>query len=247
MKILIADDEALARQRLQSLLKEISGDFTILATANNGLEALNQCISEKPDLALLDIRMPKMDGLQAAAEIIKANLNIPVVFITAYDEHALAAFDNNAIDYLLKPVKKQRLEAMLEKAKHFRFSPQSSLEQLPLTSTTRKYLCSHSHQGTNIIDLNHILCFKADSKYVSAITATQTFLLDEPLKALEEEFSGAFFRVHRNALVNISAIKLLNKSSAGQHQVILDGLEQPVAVSRRHQAKLGKFLRESSR
>ncbi len=246
MKILIADDEPLARQRLQRLLAEINPQFTILADASNGLEALHQCISEKPDLALLDIRMPTMDGLQTAIEITKAKLNTSVVFITAYDEHALAAFDNNAIDYLLKPVKKARLEIMLEKANRFILSSETLIEKLPPRLTPRKHLCAHSHLGTSIINTADILCFKAESKYVSAITATETFLLDESLKALENEFSQQLFRVHRNALVNISAIKLLRKDSNGQYQVTLAGLDEPIIVSRRHHADLNKFLHGSS-
>jgi len=246
MKILIADDEPLARQRLQSLLTEINPNFTILANASTGLEALEQCVDEKPDLILLDIRMPKMDGLQAAIEITKAKLNTSIVFVTAYDEHALEAFDNNAIDYLLKPVKKQRLEIMLEKAARIGISQKEQLSRLPTSPSPRKHLCSHSHLGTNIININDVLCFKADSKYVSAITAKESFLLDEPLKALEEEFAQQFFRVHRNALVNINAIKLLNKDSAGQHQVLITNLDDPIIVSRRHYADLNKFLKNTT-
>lgn len=246
MKILIADDEPLARQRLKRLLEEIDPSFNVYADAGNGVEALKQCISEKPDLALLDIRMPTMDGLQTAIEITKAKLNTSVVFITAYDEHALAAFDNNAIDYLLKPVKKARLEIMLEKAKRFGISQEALIEKLPSHQTPRKKLCTHSHLGTSIINTADILCFKADSKYVSAITATETFLLDESLKTLENEFSQQFFRVHRNALVNVSAIKLLSKDSNGQYQLSLYGLTEPIIVSRRHHAELNRFLRHKT-
>jgi len=246
MKILIADDEPLARLRLQSLLVEINPELTILADASNGLEALEQCIKEKPNLVLLDIRMPKMDGLQAAIEISKAKLNTSIAFVTAYDEHALAAFDNNAIDYLLKPVKKERLETMLEKVKRVSFPQEDSLNRLPASPSPRKHICAHSHLGTNIINLNEVLCFKADSKYTSAMTATDSFLLDESLKALEEEFSQQFFRVHRNALVNINAIKSLCKDNTGQHQVIINGLNEPITVSRRHYTDLNKFLRNSN-
>jgi len=243
MKILIADDEPLARLRLQSLLLEIDPKFTVFANASNGLSALEQCIKEKPDLALLDIRMPKMDGLQAAIEITKAKLKTSIVFITAYDEHALAAFDNNAIDYLLKPVKKERLEQMLEKAKRIDFSQKGDLTNLPASPVPRKHLCSHSHLGTKIINLNDILCFKADNKYTTTMTTTGSFLLDESLKALEEEFSLQFFRVHRNALVKINAIKSLGKNSAGQHEVFMTGLDTPITVSRRHHTALNKLLR----
>ncbi|PCI20115.1 MAG: DNA-binding response regulator [Piscirickettsiaceae bacterium] len=242
MKILIADDEPLARQRLKRILNEIDSDFTVLSNAGNGLEALTQCLIEKPDLALLDIRMPTMDGLQTATEIMKANLNTAVVFVTAYDEYAVAAFDNNAIDYLLKPVKKQRLEIMLEKAKQFSLS-QEKITKAELATTPREHLCAHSHLGVEIIKLTDVLYFKADNKYVSAVTSSKSTLLDESLKALEIEFAELFFRIHRNSLINISTIKLINKNSSGQHQVIIDGIDEPIIVSRRHQAELKKRLR----
>jgi len=243
MKILIADDEPLARQRLQSLLTEINPEFTILASAGNGLDALKQCIHEKPELVLLDIRMPKMDGLQAAIEITKAKLNTSIVFVTAYDEHALAAFNNNAIDYLLKPVKKERLKTMLEKVGRISFPQESKLANLPASPSPRKHLCAHSHLGTNIINLSNILCFKADNKYVSAITAADSYLIDDSLKGLEKEFPQQFFRVHRNALVNIHAIKLLSKDAAGKLLVFITGLSEPIIVSRRHHANLNAFLK----
>lgn len=115
MKILIADDEALARQRLKSILEEIDPTFELFADARNGLEALEQCAELEPDIALLDIRMPKMDGLQVANALLKTDLKTHVIFTTAYDEYAIEAFDNNAIDYLLKPVKKEGLIQSLEK------------------------------------------------------------------------------------------------------------------------------------
>ena len=244
MKILIADDEPLARQRLKRLLTDINPEYDISFDASNGLEALNQCIKEKPDLVLLDIRMPSMDGLQAATEIVKAKLNTAIVFITAYDEYALAAFDNNAIDYLLKPVKKQRLEAMLSKVQQFNVSQADMSTTNGLIAPPRKHLCAHSHVGIEVINITDILYFKADNKYVCAVTATTSTLLEESLKSLEKEFEEQFFRVHRNSLINVSAVKLVNKNTEGQYQVILHGIEEPIIVSRRQQAELNRRLRQ---
>lgn len=245
MKIVIADDEALARQRLKRLLTDIDEQLIISADASNGLEALQACIEQQPDLVLLDIRMPAMDGLQAATEIRKALPDTAIVFITAYDKYALAAFDTHAIDYLLKPVKQQRLAVMLEKAKKLSTSQQHVIASSSLNPAPRNHLCAHSHMGTEVVNVADILCFKADNKYVSAITANTSTLLEESLKTLEAEFSEQFIRTHRNALVNINAIQRLSKNHEGQWQVILNGLDDPINVSRRHHANVNKRLKGS--
>lgn len=245
MKILIADDEPLARKRLRRMLNEINEEYIILSDASNGLDALNLCIQEEPTLALLDIRMPKMDGLQVAAEISKARLSTAIVFTTAFDEYALSAFDTNAIDYLLKPIKKERLELMLAKIKHFNLTADNPQQQLDIPSTPRQHLCNHTHAGTNIINVSDILYFKADHKYVCAVTANDTFLLEDSLKVLEIEFKQLFLRIHRNALINIEAIRKVTRATSG-YQVLLKGLETPIRVSRRHQAQLNAFLQKRS-
>lgn len=245
MKILIADDEALARQRLKRILEEIDPTLDVYADANNGLEALEQCIQIQPNVALLDIRMPKMDGLQAAAEIIKAKLNTHVVFTTAYDQYALEAFDNNAIDYLLKPVKKERLTQSLERIKRLNEPPASPIFSAQPLQNPRQHLCAHTHTGLKVINVSDILFFKADNKYVEASTSNDSVLLDDSLKVLAEEFGDLFFRIHRNALVNINAIKAITKTSTGQPTLLLHGTDETLSISRRHQAELNKRLRMS--
>ncbi|PHS72934.1 MAG: DNA-binding response regulator [Cycloclasticus sp.] len=244
MKILIADDEPLARQRLQRLVGDINPSYEVYADASNGLEALKQCITLQPDIAFLDIRMPKMDGLQTAAEIVKANLNTHIVFVTAYDEYALKAFDNNAIDYLLKPVKKERLHKAIEKTIRLNGSPDTIMPATQPPLNQRQHLCAHTHSGLKVVDLKDIISFKADNKYVLASTHNDSILLDESLKALEEEFSELFFRIHRNALVNINAIKVVKKIAAGQFELHLQGIDETFAISRRHRAELNKLLRQ---
>lgn len=243
MKIIIADDEPLARQRLTRLLTDLSADYAPYAEAENGLDALTLCLQHKPDIILLDIRMPKMDGLQTAVEINKAALNTSIVFVTAYDEHAIAAFDNNAIDYLLKPIKRDRLLQALEKAQQYNVStipPSLNINEKLLVP--RQHLCAHSHTGINIVKVADIICLKADHKYVSAFTATETILLDESLKTLEHEFPKQFTRIHRNALINLKAVKRVDKNATGQHYVTLEQLDEPVLVSRRHIPELRKLL-----
>jgi len=238
MKILIADDEPLARLRLQRLVEDISPEHVVYATASNGLEAVEQCLKQQPDLALLDIRMPTMDGLQAANEIAKAHPATHIVFVTAYDEHALEAFDKNAIDYLLKPVKQARLQQAIDKAA--RFNPHVSA----IAKTPRQHLCAQTHSGLKRLKLCDILFFKADNKYVLAATSNDSILLEESLKALEKEFNEHFFRIHRNALVNINAIHSISKSNNGQFNVHLNGSHETLTISRRHQAELNRLLRE---
>ncbi len=244
MKILIADDEPLARLRLQRLVEDISSEFVVYATARNGQEAVDQCIEHRPDLALLDIRMPTMDGLQAASEIAKANPKTQIVFVTAYDEHALEAFDKNAIDYLLKPVKLARIQQTIEKAARFNTNASEIAKPTSSAQAPRQHLCAQTHVGLKRLNICDILFFKADNKYVLAVTSNDSILLEEPLKALEEEFNEHFFRIHRNALVNISAIQSISKSSDGQFHVHLKGSHETLTISRRHQAELNRLLRQ---
>jgi two-component system response regulator AlgR len=243
MNIIIADDEALARQRLKRLLSDLSPSYTICAEAENGLDALNLCQQHNANIILLDIRMPIMDGLQTAMEINKSNIQTSVIFTTAYDQHALDAFESNAIDYLLKPVKKARLSQALEKAERFSSSTARSIaETSGKLIAPRQHLCAHSHAGINLIKVNDVLCFKAEHKYVTAFTTTETVLLDDSLKSLENEFPTLFTRIHRNALVNINAVQRFHKNSDGQYHVLLDQLDEPMIVSRRHIAEIRKLL-----
>ena len=246
MKILIADDEPLARLRLKRLVEDINPEHVVYATASNGIEAVAQCIKHRPDLALLDIRMPTMDGLQAASEITKAHPTTQIVFVTAYDEHALEAFDKNAIDYLLKPVKLTRLQQAVEKAARFNTHASAIANPASSTQAPRQHLCAQTHTGLKRLNISDILFFKADNKYVLAATCNDSILLEEPLRALEEEFNEHFFRIHRNALVNISAIQSISKSSAGQFHVHLKGSHETLAISRRHQTELNRLLRQKS-
>ena len=242
MKILIADDEPLARQRLELLIREIDPSYKVYANASNGIEALKQCIEYAPDVALLDIRMPAMDGLQVATEIQKAELTTRVIFVSAFDQYAIQAFDRNAIDYLLKPVKIQRLQQSLMKVKQT--LTVTDIQQLDLKSPPRQYLCAHNHNGLELVNIKDIIYFKADNKYILAVTPDKSVLLDNSLKSLEEEYPSTFFRIHRNALVNINAITAATKPSPGQLNLQFKGCDETLDVSRRHQAELNRLLKQ---
>ena len=229
MKILIADDEPLARARLRQQLERLGG-YEIIAEAANGREALEQAAALKPDIVMLDIRMPVMTGLEAAAELSRQAQPPAVIFTTAYDEHALEAFDADAVDYLRKPIRKSRLEQALKKA-----GPpnRDALNKTEIEPETRRHICAQQRGGVVLIPIEDILYFHADAKYTAVHHLQGEVLIDEPLKALELEFKAQFTRIHRNALVANAYIRALEKGADGQHYVVLKAQDLRLEVSRR--------------
>ncbi|MCI0733859.1 MAG: LytTR family DNA-binding domain-containing protein [Methylococcaceae bacterium] len=247
MKILVVDDEKPARQRLIGLLREIGPDLQVVGEASNGVDAVDQCITRDVDLLLMDIRMPLMDGLDAAREIARLPHPPVVIFLTAFDEHALEAFDSNAIDYLLKPIRKSRLQTALEKAKVFNLARWKVLESSPLmTGRMRSHIAAHNRGEVVLMPVGEVRYFQADRKYVLACSATQRILIDEALKALEKEFSPLLVRVHRNALVSARYIRGVYRDPNGRLQVRLDGIRESIEVSRRHVSALRHSLTNRS-
>jgi two-component system response regulator AlgR len=238
MKILIADDEKLARLRLESLIAECGENFQVVAEAKNGLEALQKWKQTQAQVLLLDIRMPEMSGLQVAQELLKFENPPAVIFTTAYDSHALAAFEANAIDYLLKPIRKDRLLAALQKAQVFKQAQLQLLQKNLAYENRRSHLCVAIAGDLHLLSVDEILYFQAEQKYVIAKTRHKDYLLDDSLKALEEEFSDSFLRIHRNALVSLRHIQELHKQEDGQVLVKFHDFEQTLAVSRRLLAKV---------
>jgi two-component system response regulator AlgR len=237
MRLLIADDEAPARQRLQSMVESLGADFQVVALAGNGYEVLDACRREAIDVVLLDIRMPGMDGIEAALELSRSDSPPAVVFVTAYAEHALAAFDANAIDYLLKPVRVERLQRALDKA--VALNPR----QTAVLSEAAAYL-NASYRGRLLrIAVADVIFLRADSKYVEVWHDAGIALTDESLRAIEQRLPGVFQRVHRNALVARSRIRELRKEGEGALHLAMHGTDQSVEVSRRHAAELRRLLR----
>lgn len=243
MKILIVDDEQLARHRITDLLADISPDYTTLE-ADNGLTALNTVEAEKPDIVLMDIRMPGMDGLEAAFHLAGVEPAPAVIFITAYDEHAVKAFEANAVDYLLKPVRADRLRQALDKAALVSRSRISHLQQMQENGTSRTHLSAISQGRIRLIPVSDIQCFRADQKYVTVYWDNHQTLIEEPLKYLETEFPDTFLRIHRNTLVSLEHISSLEKNSEGNYEVILKGLPEKLKVSRRHVAVIRRKFRQ---
>lgn len=238
MKILIADDEKLARLRLNSLIAECGDIFQVAAEAKNGMETLQKWKQTQADVLLLDIRMPELDGLQVARELLKFENPPAVIFTTAYDSHALQAFEANAIDYLLKPIRKDRLLTALQKAQIFKQAQIQLLQKTLPSEKRRTHLCVQVAGDLHLLPVDDILYFHADQKYVTARTRTKEYLLDDSLKALEEEFADLFLRIHRSALVSLRHIEELHKQDDGQVLVKFHDFTETLTVSRRLVAKV---------
>ncbi|PKM29312.1 MAG: DNA-binding response regulator [Gammaproteobacteria bacterium HGW-Gammaproteobacteria-11] len=246
MKVLIADDEPLARERLARLVNALPGYEPLAEMAANGHEALRLAAEQQPDILLLDIRMPGLDGLQAAARLSELPDAPAVIFCTAHGEYALDAFDVSAVGYLLKPVRAEALADALAKAQKLNRVQLCSLGrangQGP-TGQPRSHISARTRRGVELIPIDEVLYFIADHKYVTLRHLGGEVLLDEPLKALEDEFGDYFVRIHRNALVARHRIERLQRSAVGHFHLHLKGLEdETLVVSRRHVPGLRKLM-----
>jgi two-component system, LytTR family, response regulator AlgR len=247
MKILVVDDEHLARERLIFLLKELDTNGEIF-TAANGLQAIEEVENMQPDVVLMDIRMPGMNGLEAAKHLTGMENPPAIIFTTAYDEYALQAFEFHAIDYLLKPIRQQRLEKALQNCKKLN---QLQLEQLELKNQDKNSVRSHisSQLGGAIllVPVKDIYYFLADNKYITVKYIKEGFIaetiIEDTLKSLEDEFSGLFLRIHRNALIRKDKIEALHKQNDGTVLLKLMNIEQGLEVSRRHLSSVRKLMK----
>lgn len=238
-RILIADDEAPARARLRRLVAELDG-CSVVGEAAHGHAVLTQCEQLHPDVVLLDIRMPDMDGIEAARHLAKLDDGPAIIFTTAFDSYAMEAFDAQAIGYLLKPVRRERLMRALRQAARL---SQPAIDALEAPRPARRNLCVRKSTGLQLIDVDTISHFQADQKYVTVFHNGSEDLLDEPLKDLAEEFSDRFIRIHRGVLVAAQYLERLEKNSSGQYEVWLRGGDTPLPVSRRHVTDVKLALR----
>lgn len=233
MKVLIVDDEPLARQRLAQMVAA-QADCEVLGTAHGGDEALLKSSQLQPDLVLLDIRMPGIDGLETARRLRQGSQPPLVIFCTAYDEHALSAFDVEAVDYLVKPVRPERLRQALDRA--------ARLLGGSVGNNREPHLQTRIRGEIRLIPLREVHYLLADAKYVEVHTAQQVALIEDSLVSLEERFPDHFLRVHRNCLVAIAELAGLRRSREGVHACLRSGVE--LEISRRNLAQVRRVLRE---
>ena len=234
MDILICDDEALATQRLSRLVEQLG--HHVVAVANHARQAIELTKHYQPDVVLLDIQMPEMDGLTCAEYLRELTPMPAIIFCTAYDEHALAAFQR-ADGYLLKPIMQQELQQVLQKLTKINQAQLSVLKQqenMDDTQVKRQQIAAKTHRGVELVPIENIYYFLADQKYVTVRHKNGSVLIDETLKDLEHEFPEQFIRIHRNALVAVSYLDGLEVLGAGQYQVRCREVEERLAVSRRH-------------
>lgn len=241
MRVVIADDEPLARERLRTLLAAIK-DVEVVAEAADGRSALHACAEYSPDLVLLDIAMPGINGLEAARHLAAFEPRPAVVFCTAYDAHALSAFEAEAIDYLVKPIRPERLAAALERARTFAAGLER-VSTLPGSGQRRSHLCARLRGGLRLIPIEEVHYLHAEEKYVIVHHARGEDLIEESLKSLEDEFGDRFIRIHRNCLVARHEILELKRCTDGHVQVVLLHGKQSLEVSRRCVAVLRDTLR----
>jgi len=242
MKILIIDDEPLARQRLHSVIDEL-GTGVVVAEASNGKQAVSLCQQHQPDVVLLDIRMPGMDGIEAAHHINKLDSPPAVIFTTAYDDYAIPAFETHAVDYLLKPIRRDRLAKALTAAKRLTRAQLQQLEHFTGDDEQRRHISARLGGELRLIPIEDIRYLQAEHKYVTVRYGQGTVLIEESLKSLEEEFPAVFLRIHRNALVALRFIASLEKERGGGHHLKLRDVQETLEVSRRHLPNVRKVMK----
>src|SRR5512138_518783 len=242
MKLLIVDDEPPARDRLRRLLAEIE-DCEVVAEAANGEEALSVCGELKPDVVLLDVRMPGLSGIQVARHIDSLEDPPAVIFTTAYDQYAVDAFETEAVGYLLKPVRKEKLAHALRHAGRISPSRLQKVAESARIEHKREQICARLGEQLRLIPVSDIYFFLADQKYVTVKHKGGENLIDESLKSLAEEFSPDFIRIHRNALVAEKYISAVERTGAGQYVVRMRECGSVLEVSRRHAAELLRRIR----
>jgi two-component system response regulator AlgR len=250
LRVFIADDEAPARARLRELLADIHGEIgcQVVGEAGNGLEVIDRLPASAAQVLLLDIQMPGMGGIELARHLGGLEHAPAVIFVTAHDRHAVAAFELSALDYLMKPVRAERLAAALRKALAAGPAPRERLERA--AAGAREYFSVAERSRIVLVPVAEVIYLKAELKYVTLRTRAGEHLIEEPLVAIEREFAARFVRVHRNCLVARGAIRGFervpgNGEEESHWNVVLEGVAERLPVSRRQWPAVKGVLTEA--
>lgn len=247
LRVLIVDDEAPARLRLRDLLADIAADLpnVVVGEAADGVEALERLSEEAVDVMLVDIRMPRLDGIGLVQQLAVREGAPAVIFTTAYEQYAVRAFELCAIDYLLKPVRAQRLLLALKKLP--KGAPDAAALRR-LAPEGRKHLTSTERGRVFLVPLSEILYLRAELKYVTVRTREREYVVEESLTHLEQEFSDRFVRVHRSFLVARAAIAGCEREADADGEtrwmVLLHDVADRLPVSRRQWPQIKALLKE---
>lgn len=245
LAVFIVDDESPARHRVKELLGDCAAQISLelVGEASNGRDALEQLSVQHADVVLVDIRMPQMDGIELAQHLNKLDKPPVIIFTTAYDNYAIQAFEQHAIDYLLKPIRLGRLFEALTRARAA--VPLKSEVLQELTPEPRKNLSIQERGKILLIPVEQVLFLRAELKYITVRTVAREYLIEEPLGALEKEFATRFVRIHRNCLVakdEIESFEKVGEDGADSHWAVkLKGLEEKLPISRRQQYIVKEF------
>ena len=242
LRVLVVDDEAPARERLRALLAE-SGDVQVVGEAADGEEALRRVDECDPDIVLLDVRMPGLDGIETARRLAENPAPPAVIFTTAFDEYALKAFDAQAVAYLLKPIRREKLAAAIAQAGRLTRPQLAQAAAVARFAPQRTHIAVKLRDSTRLVPTGDVRCFVADQKYVTVRHAGGEDLIEESLKSLEEDLGAAFVRIHRNALVNVAHMAAIERDAEGQYYVRLRDRDERLAVSRRMAGELRERFR----
>lgn len=241
-RVLIVDDEAPARERLRALVAELP-DCEVIGEAVNGQLALDAALLEGPDIVLLDVRMPGIDGLQVAQRLAQLPEPPAVIFTTAFDEYALQAFDSQAVAYLLKPIRAEKLAAAIGKAGRLTRPQLAQAAQAARFVERRTHIAVRHRDGTRLVPLAEVLYFFADQKYTTVRHIKGEELIDDSLRSLEDELGAAVVRIHRNTLVMVDRLTAIERDPDAQSFVRLRDCPERLAVSRRMASDLRERFR----
>lgn len=247
LRAVLADDERLPREQLRAALARVWPELQLVGEASHGAEALSLMERLQPDVAFLDIRMPEMSGLEVAHAVRALPLPCAVVFLTAFDEHALAAFDAQAVDYLLKPVDEQRLAQTAQRLRERHAQHQTATwdmarlqaalqpTPLPLATPALKWIQASVGSAVHFIAVDEVLWFHSDDKYTVVRTAQQEAVIRTPLKELAQQLNpDHFWPIHRNCIVAVGAIEKSERDAFGRTRLKVRGMEKWLEVSRSH-------------